>query len=339
MYQNELLQYIDVVQEQSIFSELDVLTSLLDTYIKYDTISEQYDLDDTTDLIIQEGKISDGIDPDIKTMVKNSRPVSFIINMVELIKNIFKRIADLIRRIAFKFSSRKIVQMLRKNDVVDKFGRKISDHIPCIFRDIKSEKENMNELAKSILDLALDTSTRLASDTYLKQQTPTKSTFDQIANRMKSFEKHFTKTEFDKIQSDTDLQRFISKYCKYECNDIALDHYLKILSTSNKNIARASTLFSTASNAIMDVVRRRGASKHKRNALYGDHASEYINLITYDMGSLKSFGNDLLKYISTSIKSHVVWFDALEYYVKQCESNKIVDVVDYKVADENDLRW
>jgi hypothetical protein len=340
MYHNELLQCIDIVQEQSIFSELDVLTSLLDTYIKYDTISEQYELaDDSDESVVQEAGINAKIDPALKSIVKNTKPVSFIINMIELIKNIFKRIADLIKRIAFKFASKKMIKMLKETDALDKFGRKLSEHIPCIFRSIKDAKENTNELAKSILDLALDTSTKLTTDTFLKQRTPTTSTFDHISNRMKSFEKSFVKFEFDSIKSKNEAIMFIGRYCQYECSITAFDHYLMILQTSYKNIARASTLFATASNALMDVVRRRGVSKHKQYRMYGDHNEEYENLLSYDMKSIKSFGNDLLRYISTSIKSHVLWFNALKYFVESDASGKVVDVVDYKVADESDLRW
>ena len=119
MIQRAILDMVDNISLSQETAEIEVLLSLADTYIK------EYQVDCNDECIIEEsakeksdnsknnGKPGNILKP-VMPRLKLSKPYATIVKVIELIKNIFKRIMNLISKTILKSKFSKLSKMYNK---------------------------------------------------------------------------------------------------------------------------------------------------------------------------------------------------------------------------------
>lgn len=153
MIQRAILDMVDNISLSQETAEIEVLLSLADTYIK------EYQVDCNDECIIEEsakeksdnsknnGKPGNILKP-VMPRLKLSKPYATIVKVIELIKNIFKRIMNLISKTILKSKFSKLSKMYKDDDEVLSIY-KDEEAFNKTEETLKSETESANKACDS----------------------------------------------------------------------------------------------------------------------------------------------------------------------------------------------
>lgn len=298
MIENQLLDCIDVIQEQTMFANLDVLTSLFDAYVKYDTISEQMQLDQHTSLVDFVQEATDKIlDPDDSTganvpkmsrmdKFKKSKFGSKVVNFIEMVKTIFKEIVTIIKRLLLKRRIDKVIKI---------YSEKTGDNTIPFFGPIEKMEDAYTALSNKIihtLEIARNSNGEISG---------VKPDLNVCLDLSASFTTLIESFELNKFK-DIEPSKYLDKVCNEKCTVKQFKSYFEHVSDAYSKIQLMSAFITSLMGKMVDQMRFNTDDEEAKKAF-----NEFEPVIV----PLKKLGNDILNFVSLDIKRHVEYLKAL----------------------------
>lgn len=168
----DILEYVDMIQEQSDFAEMDVMFSLLNTYHKSYMILEQCDV-----------TVQEGFKDDLKAPVLGTKDESTIKRIAMLIPRLIAKLVEIVKR---------LIQKLKRDD------RKVQK----LSKDIDDILENARPLNPEEVQKTSKVDRSLHAESYTIQEQPLPTTVDEKDARYLTSKFSKSNTEhYDKIRT------------------------------------------------------------------------------------------------------------------------------------------